>query len=119
MKPVLLSALAAVMLVSPALAATKTASPAKPACFTAEQVLQAAPPGAKFVQKLSADEVKNFARHAKINDDIDGVNIYSSNGGRTVGASTFFTFKGGCVVGAGAFKTDLLKSLLSPEDGSL
>lgn len=123
MKKVLLSALVAVMLVSPALArpSDKIDPADKPVCFTAEQILEAAPPGAKFVRRLTADEVKNFVRHLKITDNIDGVNLYSSVSGEALGASVFFTFKGVCTVGTGAFRTDLLKGLISSDDddGSL
>lgn len=109
---VLLSALVAAMLVSPALADT-------PACLTEAEVILSAPKGAKLVRKLTSDEVRTFVMNATVEDHIpfedgvDGINIYSAPEATSYGESPFFTFKGECVVGFGLFKTESLGNLLN------
>lgn len=60
---VLLAALVAVVLVSPALAQKSTTDNPDllvPACITDEEIIKNAPAGAKLVKKLTAEEVKSF-----------------------------------------------------------
>lgn len=115
---VLLAALVAVVLVSPALAQKSTTDNPDllvPACITDEEIIKNAPAGAKLVKKLTAEEVKSFLAKAKIEGDLDGVSIYLAPQSAERGNFVFFTFKDGCVKGSGSGTMNSFEGLITPD----